>query len=97
MAGGLDALNKLYLPTTGGGQTPLSSVVTPTVGAGRLVINRQGQFPAATVSFDVAQGKALGDAVEAVGEVTAALGMDRLRWRFHRRPSVAGQPDRTGA
>ena len=23
--------------------------------------------------------------------------MDRLRWRFHRRPSVAGQPDRTGA
>ena len=25
------------------------------------------------------------------------LFMDRLRWRFHRRPSVAGQPDRTGA
>jgi len=83
MAGGLDALNKLYLPTTGGGQTPLSSVVTPTVGAGRLVINRQGQFPAATVSFDVAQGKALGDAVEAVGEVTAALGMpESIRGAF---------------
>jgi len=83
MATGLDALNRIYLATSGGGQTPLSSVVKPTVGAGRLVINRQGQFPAATVSFDVAEGKALGDAVAAVGQVTAALGMpESIRGSF---------------
>ena len=60
MSRDLTSLDTIHLPTTGGGQTPLSSVASASVGTGPLVINRQGQFPAATISFDVAPGKALG-------------------------------------
>ena len=53
------------------------------VGTGPLVINRQGQFPAATISFDVAPGKALGHAVDAVAAVTDALEMpESIRGSF---------------
>ena len=83
MSRDLTSLDTIHLPTTGGGQTPLSSVATASVGTGPLVINRQGQFPAATISFDVAPGKALGHAVDAVAAVTDALEMpESIRGAF---------------
>ncbi|KHK03878.1 multidrug efflux RND transporter permease subunit [Desulfovibrio sp. TomC] len=75
MAQGPEALSRIRLTGTGGGQVPLSAVATVTQGEAPLVINRQGQFPAATVSFDVAPGHSLGDAVAAVRTVSAALGL----------------------
>ena len=75
MAQGPEALSLVHLTGTGGGQVPLSAVATVTQGEAPLVINRQGQFPAATVSFDVAPGHSLGDAVAAVRTVSAALGL----------------------
>jgi multidrug efflux pump len=42
---------------------------------GPLVINRLAQFPVATVSFDASRGNSLGNAVEAVEETAAGLGM----------------------
>jgi multidrug efflux pump len=75
MALGADALSRIRLPGTGDSQVPLSAVAKVSEGTGPLVINRLGQFPAATVSFDVAPGHSLGDAVEAVNAVTAKLGM----------------------
>ncbi|EKO38108.1 MAG: cation/multidrug efflux pump [Solidesulfovibrio magneticus str. Maddingley MBC34] len=75
MATGPEALSLVRLPTSGGGQAPLSAVATVTEGEAPLVRNRQSQFPAATVSFDAAPGHSLGDAVAAVAAVSASLGM----------------------
>jgi multidrug efflux pump len=75
MAVGLPALDRIRLPGSTGGQVPLSEVASVRESTAPLVINRQGQFPAATVSFDVAPGHSLGDAVEAVNAVKADLGL----------------------
>jgi multidrug efflux pump len=75
MADGAAALSRIRLPGSGGSQVPLSAVATVTEGQGPLVINRQGQFPSALISFDAAPGASLGDAVAAVESVAASLGM----------------------
>ena len=75
MAQGPQALERIRLTGTDGGQVPLSAVATVTQGETPLVINRQAQFPAATISFDVAPGHSLGDAVAAVKAVSTELGL----------------------
>ncbi|THD63195.1 MAG: multidrug efflux RND transporter permease subunit [Bradyrhizobium sp.] len=68
LQGNLDTLNKLYIksPTTGD-QVPLSEFVKwTTVPVRPLSISHQGQFPAITISFNLAQGVALGQATEAI-------------------------------
>jgi HAE1 family hydrophobic/amphiphilic exporter-1 len=59
-------LNRLYLKTTNGTTVPLSAVTrfVPTVGP--LQINHQGQQPAVTISFNLAPGTSLGQAVDAI-------------------------------
>jgi HAE1 family hydrophobic/amphiphilic exporter-1 len=59
-------LNRLYLKSSSGTAIPLSAVThfVPTVGP--LQINHQGQQPAVTISFNLAPGVALGDAVSAI-------------------------------
>ncbi len=39
------------------------------------MINHQGQFPAVTISFNLAPGKSIGDAVDAVNKAKAELNM----------------------
>jgi HAE1 family hydrophobic/amphiphilic exporter-1 len=76
LQGSLDTLNKIYLksPTTGD-QVPLSTFATWTSDPVRpLSISHQGQFPAITISFNLAQGVALGQATEAVQKAMADLG-----------------------
>jgi HAE1 family hydrophobic/amphiphilic exporter-1 len=76
MQGNLDSLNKLYLksPLTGD-QVPLSTFATWTTDPVRpLSISHQGQFPAITISFNLAQGVALGQATDAVQKAMADLG-----------------------
>jgi multidrug efflux pump len=73
MATGVSALDHIRLPGSTSGQVPLSAVASIREGTGPLVLNRLGQFPAATVSFDVASGHSLGDAVTAVDAVKAQL------------------------
>ncbi|MBF0553338.1 MAG: multidrug efflux RND transporter permease subunit [Nitrospirae bacterium] len=68
-------LNDIYVRAVNGGQVPLSSIATISETTGPLVINRQGQFPAATISFNLAPGKALGDAVAAVEETARAMSL----------------------
>ena len=60
------ALNSIYLHGTNSGQVPLSAVIKTSETTGPLVISRQGQFPANTISFNLAPGAALGDAVTAI-------------------------------
>ncbi len=70
--GGLQAL---YIRSSGGGQVPLSSIASPTETKGPLVINRQGQFPAVTTSFNLAPGVSLGDAVESIETAMKQMGL----------------------
>lgn len=72
---GLDALDKLYLTTSSGASVPLSSVATVSQRPARLLINQQGQFPAVTLSFNLAQGYSLGEAIEAIEAVQHQLQM----------------------
>jgi multidrug efflux pump len=59
-------LQSIYLRSANGGQVPLSAITQASESTGPLVINRQGQFPAVTTSFNLAPGVALGKAVEAI-------------------------------
>jgi multidrug efflux pump len=68
-------LNSIYLPSSSGGRVPLSAVVTVKEGVMPLQVNHLGQFPAATVSFNLASGAALGDAVDAIVKDEAELKM----------------------
>ncbi|WP_298622915.1 MdtB/MuxB family multidrug efflux RND transporter permease subunit [uncultured Zoogloea sp.] len=70
-----DAIAKLYVAGTGGAQVPLSSVVKVSERPASLAVNHLGQFPAATLSFNLAPGAALGDAVDAIRATEAGLGM----------------------
>jgi multidrug efflux pump len=56
-------------------QIPLSAFTRFEPGSTALVINHQGQFPAVTVSFNLAPGAALGEAVNAINEAKAELNM----------------------
>ncbi len=76
LQGKLDTLDKLYVksPTTGD-QVPLSAFVKwTTVPVRPLSISHQGQFPAITISFNLAQGVALGQATQAVQKAVIDLG-----------------------
>jgi multidrug efflux pump len=56
-------------------QIPLSAITTVTEKPALLAINHLGQFPAATISFNLAPGVALGDAVRAIEGEAQALGL----------------------
>jgi multidrug efflux pump len=78
MARSLDALNNLYLPgSTTGKQVPLSAIATFERGTAPLQINRLSQFPATTVSFNLAPGASLGQAVDAIVAAQKEIGMPR--------------------
>jgi len=74
-ARGPDALGDIYVASTSGKQVPLSAVTTVRTGRTALAINRVGQFPASTISFNVAPGASLGAAVRVIEETQAAIGM----------------------
>lgn len=56
-------------------QIPLSAFTRFEPGATALAINHQGQFPVVTVSFNLAPGAALGDAVNAINKAKEELNM----------------------
>ncbi len=64
----IESLDHIYLPssTVASGQVPLSAVAQVSERRAPLLISHLGQFPATTVSFNLAPGAALGDAVAAV-------------------------------
>jgi multidrug efflux pump len=60
------ALNQIYLRSSTGGQVPLSTFTTFEERASPLLVSHQGQFPAVTVSFNLAPGASLGEAVDVI-------------------------------
>ena len=72
---GPQALRDIYVRSANGGQVPLSAFTQLTETTAPLVISHQGQFPAVTVSFNVAPGVSLGAAVQAVETAAHQIGL----------------------
>lgn len=70
-----DTLRDIYVPSSNGILVPLSTFTHYEPSATALAVNHQGQFPAITLSFNLAPGVALGDAVKAIETATRQLGM----------------------
>ena len=73
--GGPESLNDLRIPSTNGTQVPLSAIAQVSERQTSLSINHQGQFPSSTISFNLAPGASLGDAVKAIEAAKEEIGM----------------------
>jgi len=69
-----DSLNNIYVSSSAGQEVPLSALTTSSTTAAPIVINHQGMFPSATISFNLAPGTALGDAVAAIHRIEQESG-----------------------
>jgi HAE1 family hydrophobic/amphiphilic exporter-1 len=67
------ALEILYIRNQAGKLTPLASVADLQTGIGPLSVNHSGQFPSATISFNIRPGYSLGDAVTAVEKIGQSI------------------------
>jgi len=72
---GPQALNDLFIASPFGTQVPLGVVSQITELPASLVVNHLGQFPAATISFNLARGASLGDAVKAIEAAEREIGL----------------------
>jgi hydrophobe/amphiphile efflux-1 (HAE1) family protein len=66
-------LSRVYVPGANGVQVPLSAVTTIRRGLQPLVVNHQGQYPSATISFGLAEDVSIDEATSAVDKAVAAL------------------------
>nr|WP_240342586.1 MdtB/MuxB family multidrug efflux RND transporter permease subunit [Methylococcus sp. EFPC2] len=81
---GLAALNDLRVPSSSGAQVPLTALARVEERTAPLVINRLAQFPATTLSFNLASGYSLEQAVRAIERAEAEIGMPlSIRTEFH--------------
>jgi multidrug efflux pump len=71
------SLGDLYLPSSVSttGQVPLSAIATFTEQTAPLVVSHLGQFPASTISFNLAPGASLGAAVKAIEQAEHEIGL----------------------
>jgi hydrophobe/amphiphile efflux-1 (HAE1) family protein len=70
-----DAVRGLYVRSSNGSQVPLSAFTHYETKNTALSVNHQGQFPAVTISFNLAEGVALGDAVNRIQEEVLHMGL----------------------
>jgi len=68
-------LNDLRIPSSNGTQVPLSAIAEISERPTPLSINHLDQFPVATLSFNLAPGVALGDAVNAIDRIKQEIGL----------------------
>jgi multidrug efflux pump len=73
----LQSLDSIYLPssTAASGQVPLSAIVKVQAQTAPLQINHLGQFPATNISFNLAAGASLGEAVTTVRDAEKAINL----------------------
>src|SRR5581483_10452919 len=70
-----DSLGRIYVTSTNGAQVPLSAVAKFKDSNAYLSVNHQGQYPAVTISFNLAPGVALGQATETLQQAVDELKM----------------------
>jgi multidrug efflux pump len=75
LARSADALARIYVRAANGVPIPLSTMVHQATRTAPLAINHQGQFPAVTISFNLAPGESLGDAVKVIEAAQARIGL----------------------
>ena len=91
-------LRDIYVLSSSGHEVPLSAVTKYSTTIAPLAINHQGQFAASTLSFNLAPGKALGDAVDAINKAQQQINMpSSIRGSFQGtaqayQSSLANQP-----
>jgi multidrug efflux pump len=68
-------LNRIYVRSSTNGMVPLSAFTRLELENAPLAINRQGQFPAVTISFNLAPRVSLGEALNAIDKAKQDLGM----------------------
>ncbi|PWU11433.1 MAG: acriflavine resistance protein B [Verrucomicrobia bacterium] len=77
------ALDRLYVPSTTGKLVPLNALATTRINLVPLSISHQGQFPSATLSFNLRPGHSLGEAVHSIERVRREIGMpERVKTQF---------------
>ncbi|MCJ8510409.1 efflux RND transporter permease subunit [Rhizobium lemnae] len=92
------ALDQLYVAGANGAMIPLGTVATVRFTTAPLVISRSEQFPAVTLSFDLARGASLSDAVAAIKSAEAEIGLPASIQRHYSGDteefdrSLAGEP-----
>lgn len=69
----VNALNALYVPTAAGGVVPLGAVARVGTGVGPISVSHYDQLPAVTLSFNIARGAAVGDAVTQIQKEAGVL------------------------
>jgi len=69
------ALESIYVGSAGGGEVPLSAFTHYESTTAPLIVNHQGQFPCVTISFNLAPGYSLGEAVDAISRAQKEIGM----------------------
>jgi HAE1 family hydrophobic/amphiphilic exporter-1 len=92
-----EQLQHLYLRSVSGKLIPMGSFAMVRSSVGPLTINHQGQLPSVTISFNLAPGTSLGEAVDRIGQIerqaglpaTIATGFQGNAQEFQR--SLAGQ------
>ncbi len=70
-----DSLNGIFIKSSTGAMVPLSAIARYEAQRTSLTVNHQGQYPAVTLSFNLAPNVALGDAVTALEKVQAEMNM----------------------
>jgi multidrug efflux pump len=70
-----DALQSIYLQSTAGTAVPINAIATIKIQPSALQVSHVGQFPAATISFNLAKGVALGTAVNQIKAAEAQVGV----------------------
>jgi hydrophobe/amphiphile efflux-1 (HAE1) family protein len=70
---GPNALGRIYAKSANGTMTPLSELASVSRSIAPLAINHQGQFPSVTLSFNLAAGHTIGEAVAAIRRTVDGL------------------------
>ncbi|HEX4272219.1 MAG TPA: efflux RND transporter permease subunit [Rhizomicrobium sp.] len=79
----MSTLDRLYVTSASGTLVPLKAVTKVEAGTVALSVNHAGQVPAVTISFDLAAGKALSDAVSGIRRASEEVGMpDTIQGNF---------------
>jgi multidrug efflux pump len=70
-----ESIQDLYVRSSSGAQVPMSAMTGYKMGLTAQSINHQGQFPSVTLSFNIAPGVALGDAIAQVDAATKEMSL----------------------
>ena len=70
-------LRQVYVSSPNGGQVPLSALATYRPSTAPLAVNHQVLFPAVTISFNLAQGASLGEAVDRIQSAADEIGLPK--------------------